>query len=271
VTGELEDKVAIVTGAARGIGRETAAVLAEAGAAVVLAGPLDDDLSTATAAASVLGTAALCEVDISDEASVEALIQFTLSTFGRLDVLDNNAALMGLSDDAPVGEMSVELWDEMFAVNARGTMLMCKHAVGPMSEGGGGSIINITSGTATHGMLGQTAYACSKGAIETLTRYVATQYGHRGIRCNSIAPGVVLTDALAAGMPEAFQEAQLGSQLVPRLGTPRDIAEMVRFLASDRAGWITGQICSVEGGATAHVASLDAQRRLLAELGDSGR
>jgi NAD(P)-dependent dehydrogenase (short-subunit alcohol dehydrogenase family) len=167
--------------------------------------------------------------------------------------------------------MSVELWDAIFAVNARGTMLMCKHAVGPMSEGGGGSIINITSGTATHGMLAQTAYACSKGAIQTLTRYVATQYGHRGIRCNSIAPGVVLTDALAAGMPEAFQEAVLGSQLVPRLGTPRDIAEMVRFLASDRAGWITGQIYAVEGGATAHVASLDAQRRLLAELGDSGR
>jgi NAD(P)-dependent dehydrogenase (short-subunit alcohol dehydrogenase family) len=237
--------------------------MAEEGAAVVLAGPLDDDLRSATEEAAEVGTATFHELDLAEEATVDALIAFTLATFGRLDVLDNNAAWTDITGDGQVGEMTLEVWDRAFTVNARGTMLMCKHAVGPMVEGGGGSIVNITSGTANHGMLASTAYACSKGAIQTLTRYVATQYGDRGIRCNAVAPGVVKTETLAANMPREFEQAQLGSQLVPRLGQPLDIAEMVVFLASDRAAWITGQIFPVEGGSTAHVASLDAVRRLV--------
>jgi NAD(P)-dependent dehydrogenase (short-subunit alcohol dehydrogenase family) len=264
VTGELAGKVAIVTGAARGIGLETARVLAGAGAKVVLADLPGSDLERA--AGSVEGEVAHRAVDIADEESVRGLVDFTVETFGRLDVVDNNAARGGDPGDALVGDMSVEIWDGVFAVNARGTMLMCKHSVRAMVETGGGSIVNISSGTAQGGDDHASAYACTKAAIQTLTRYVATQYGHQGIRCNAIAPGLVRTPLLESVFPEQLAQIYVAHKLVGRMGEPRDIAELVCFLASDRSSYITGQIIAADGGFFAHLPPVPEVRRWVADM-----
>jgi len=263
---ELAGRVAIVTGAARGIGLETAAVLAAARARVVIADLPDSAM--AQAVETVRGRArgvdvAHHAVDISDEAAVEALFAFVLERFGRLDILVNNAALQGLAQDGDVAHEQVEVWDRVFAVNARGTMLMCKHAIVPMTEDGGGSIVNLSSGTASAGDHFATAYACSKAAIQTLTMYVATQYAAGGIRCNAIAPGLVRTPALEAGLPPLLQDAFVASKLIGRLGECADIAEAALFLASDRSSFITGQVLHVDGGFFAHTPSTGDVRRAM--------
>ncbi|GLU37352.1 SDR family oxidoreductase [Pseudomonas sp. NBRC 100443] len=263
---ELQGKTAIVTGAVRGIGLETVKHLAAAGANVVLAANARTSLDEALAQAREWGTVEGFNLDISNEDSVKALYAFTLDKFGRVDILDNNAALQGLPQDSDLLSMSQDVWDSVFAVNARGTMLMCKHAVSAMLETGGGSIINISSGTATAGQLYQTAYACSKGAIQTLTRYIATQYGEQGIRCNAIAVGLVQTEKLAEGLPKPFQDMIVENKLIRRLGTGADIAEMVVFLASGRSSWITGQIYAVDGGFFAHSPHLQGERQLMAQM-----
>jgi NAD(P)-dependent dehydrogenase (short-subunit alcohol dehydrogenase family) len=259
---DLPDKVAIVTGAASGIGLRTAQMLGAAGANVVLADLPGSKLEEA--AASVVGGSAVAHVvDIADESMVRELIRFTVDHFGRLDVVDNNAARQGLATDLDVAGMDVDVWDSVFAVNSRGTMLMCKHAVPVMIERGGGSIINVSSAVAFGGGDFATAYACSKAAIIALTRYVATQYGQHGVRCNSIAPGMVNTPALEAGLSEPMRDVFISQQLVGRLGEASDIAAMVLFLASDRSSFITGQVMQVDGGFLAHLPNVDAERRLL--------
>jgi NAD(P)-dependent dehydrogenase (short-subunit alcohol dehydrogenase family) len=266
---ELRGKVAIVTGAgnAGGIGAETAKVLATAGASVVMA-----DLATTqlAATASVLSAQGLsvahCVADISDERSVEALMRFTQQKYGRLDVLDNNAASQGQAADRDVLSMSVELWDQIMGVNARGTMLMCKHALPLMIAGGGGSIVNISSGTSSAGDFFATAYAASKGAVNTFTKYVATQYGPQGIRCNALILGLIMTSTLEATLPPPMREVFRQHKLVQRLGTPHDVAQMVAFLASDRAAFTTGQLLPVDGGFYAHTPTTVAIAELFAKM-----
>lgn len=250
----LKGKVALVTGAAGGIGAVTSRYLAEAGARVMLTDRADSGLQAVAESLQHDGLeVAQWAADISDEANVRHLIEFTLSTFGRLDVLDNNAALQGLAEDRDVMSMPVDVWDRVMAVNARGTMLMCKHSLPAMIAGGGGSIINISSGTSSAGDFHATAYAASKGAINTLTRYIATQYGSQGVRCNALTLGLVMTPALEAGLPPPVRDIFSAHKLVGRIGKPGDVAEMVSFLASDRAAWITGQVIPVDGGFFAHV------------------
>ncbi len=265
---EFSGKVAIVTGSARGIGLETATLLARAGASVVLAdlpgSALDEAAAQVRAEGGEVGSHT---VDIAEESMVQELVAYTTDTFGRLDILVNNAARTSMLEDADVMTQSVETWDSVFAVNARGTMLMCKHSLGPMMQGGGGSIVNISSGTASAGDFFATAYACTKAAISTLTKYVATQYAEGGIRCNAIAPGLINTPALQAGMPPALIDTIVQSKLSGRLGEPRDIAEMATFLASDRASFITGQVIHVDGGYFAHLPSTVATRQAMAAMG----
>ena len=266
--GVLNGKVAIVTGAGGmgNIGAQTARLLAESGARVVLADVDGSALEATTAALSAAGLGVACHsTDISDERSVESLIRFTREKFGRLDILDNNAASQGQSEDAEVTSLSVELWDHIMGVNARGTMLMCKHALPLMISGGGGSIINISSGTSAAGDFFATAYAASKGAINTLTRYVATQYGARGIRCNALILGLIDTPKLQAVMPPPLREVFRENKLVQRLGRPLDVAQMVAFLASDLSSFITGQLLPVDGGFYAHTPTTVAVGKLLAQ------
>jgi NAD(P)-dependent dehydrogenase (short-subunit alcohol dehydrogenase family) len=264
MVGELAGKVAIVTGGCGGIGSETVRVMAAAGAKVVVADLPGSDFEATVA--TVEGEAAHHPVDISDEDSVRSLIDFTIERFGRLDVLDNNAARGGNPGDTRVAELTIEVWEEVFTVNARGTMLMCKHAIPRLIDSGGGAIVNISSGTAQAGDDFATAYACTKAAIQTLTRYVATQYGAHGIRCNAIAPGLVLTRLLETAMPKPMQEIFVQHKLVGRLGQPRDIADLACFLSSDRASYITGQVISADGGLLTYIPTVPAVRKWAAQL-----
>ncbi|MBV8804282.1 MAG: SDR family oxidoreductase [Sinobacteraceae bacterium] len=256
MTGRLRDKVAIVTGAASGIGAETAVRLAAEGAATVVA---DINLAGAqqlvdriTAAGNV---AAAVHVDLGEERSVAALIAFAVERFGGLDILDNNAADTRLSSMRDVGleQTDVEVWDALMRINLRGTMLACRAAIPQMRARGGGSIINMSSGSGLTGALAPTAYGVSKAAIISLTQYVATQHGKEGIRCNAIAPGLIVTPATTSAYATGpFGEMMLRHHLTPRLGRPEDIASMVAFLASDESQFVTGQVIAVDGGLLAH-------------------
>lgn len=256
MTDKLLHKVAIVTGAASGIGAATAAALAEAGASVVLA---DINLEGAQAQAlridaSGIRTAAAA-VDLGEPASIQAMIEFAVARFGGLDILDNNAADTRLSATRDVGveHTDIEVWDSLMRTNLRGTMLACKYAIPRMRQRGGGSIINMSSGSGLTGALSPTAYGVSKAGIIMLTQYVATQHGKEGIRCNALAPGLIVTPATSQHYAEgAFGAMMLRHHLTPRLGRPSDIAATVVFLASDDAAFITGQTICVDGGLLAH-------------------
>jgi NAD(P)-dependent dehydrogenase (short-subunit alcohol dehydrogenase family) len=201
------------------------------------------------------GRAVAQTTEVSSEESIREMVARAIERFGGIDILHNNAAasdpaLMGR--DLELADMEVEVWDMTFAVNLRGPMLGCKHAIPHMLERGGGAIVNTSSASGLTGDLSRAAYGASKAGLDSLTRYVATQYGKRGIRCNSIAPGVIETPALAANLPAEQLAVFERSHLTPRLGRPEDIAAAVVFLVSDDAAFITGQTISVDGGLLAH-------------------
>lgn len=256
MSGKLAGKVAIITGSASGIGAGTAAAFAREGASVVIA---DVNLRAAEQQAASIaaagGTALAMAVDLADEASILAMIEATVGKFGGLDVLHNNAADTRTSStrDLTIEHTDVEVWDRLWQVNLRGAMIATKHAIPRLRARGGGSIINTASGSAFSGMLSNSSYGILKAGIVTLTKYVATQHGKENIRCNAISPGLIVTpsteDTYAASKAG---EIMLKHQLVPRFGRPADIAEMAVYLASDAAGFITGQCFAVDGGLDAH-------------------
>lgn len=252
----LNDKAAIVTGAASGIGRVSAMALAQAGARVAVA---DIDAAGAeTVAAEIVaagGDARAVTVDLSQEDSVRAMVEAAVGAFGTVDILHNNAALTApdvISRDMDIVNMDTAIWDRVMAVNLRGAMLGCKHALPHMLKRGAGAIINTSSVSGLAGDLALPAYGASKAGLNLLTQYVATQYGKQGVRCNAIAPGVIETPALARKISDEQRERYLAHHLTPRLGRPEDIAHTVVFLASDEAAYITGQIIAVDGGLMSH-------------------
>ncbi|GAA3228660.1 SDR family oxidoreductase [Actinocorallia longicatena] len=247
----LQNKVAIVTGAGSGIGRAAALRLAKEGASVVVA-----DLHPRNTADLIVkdgGAAVATVTDVSDEDAVRAMVATALERFGRLDVLHNNAAALGRETygrDLDLENLDLEVWDRTLSVSLRGAMLGCKHAAPHLGEGA--SIINTTSVSALLGDTDHFAYGSAKGALITFTKYVATLYGERGIRCNAIAPGLVLTDVAVRVMtPERLAE-KAAERVLPWAARPEDVADLVAFLASDESRCITGQTIVIDSGTTAH-------------------
>jgi NAD(P)-dependent dehydrogenase (short-subunit alcohol dehydrogenase family) len=265
--GRVSGKVAIVTGAASGIGAATAEVLAREGARVVVA-DLDGDAARRQAHRIVEagGEAIAHAFDLGDESSIERLVRQTLDTFGRVDVLHNNAAATHLAAtaDSPLALLAAAVWDDTFRINVRGTALMIKNVVPHMIEQRAGSIINTSSLAGMSGDLGHPAYGASKAAINVLTQYAATEFGKDGIRVNAVAPGLITTRASEeSGHGGSMSEVMLANHLTPRLGTPADVANAVLYLASDESGFVTGQVLCVDGGLGAHAPYVSELRELL--------
>ena len=241
-------RVVIVTGSGSGIGRETALAFAREGAQVVVA-DIDPDGASGTVAEvdDAGGQATVCRVDVSDDESVREMVELTISTYGRLDVLHNNAYWAPLNRS--VTETSLPEWDRTIAVTLTGVFLGCRHAIPVMIEGGGGAIVNTASVAALAASPRFGAYVAAKGGVVALTRSVAFDYGSRGIRCNAVAPGLIETPATEAVLADPERRAWLtGKILVGRAGQPSDIANAVLYLASDESAFMTGQTLVVDGG-----------------------
>ena len=242
---DLKDKVALVTGASRGIGRAVAETLAASGAAVAV-NYVADQAAARTAAegiASAGGRARIFQADLASSGQVEHLFNGVLDAFGRLDILVNNA---GLARYGPIRDYSVEDFDRLMAVNVRGPFLTCRQAAHQMADGG--AIINITS-TVTRVMLpNYGVYAATKGALEQMTRVLAKELGPRSITVNAVAPGPTDTALFRHGKTETQIKNLAGMAALGRLGTPLDTARVVAFLAGPQGRWISGQIIPVNGG-----------------------
>lgn len=253
----LENKVAIVSGAGGGIGAACARRLAAEGAIVAVVGQgLDEAERVAAAIADEGGTAAGFAVDLMSEHTITALFDAVVTRFGRVDILINNAAdtrAEQLALDQKIADLEATVWDRAFAVNARGTMLMTKRAIPLMIDAGGGAIVNTSSGSSIAGDVYNAAYASSKAAINSLTRYVATQYGKQGIRCNAVLPGLIMTEMARSSLSRKQLRVIERQTLTADLGSPDDVAAVLAFLASDDARFINGQMLCVDGGILIHM------------------
>ena len=250
----LEGKVAIVAGGATGIGAATAERLASEGASVVIG---DVNMASAEKAAARIteagGQAVAIAMDLRDESSVRDMVETTVSTFGGVDLLDNNAAdtsPAAMVDDTDIVSIDMALWDRIFSVNIRGFALTSRYAIPAMLERGGGAIVNIASGSGMSGEPDHVAYGCTKAAVIQLARHIATRWGKENIRANAIAPGLIVTEKIAE-LGDAFApfaELIRSRILTVELGQPADIAATVAFLLSDDARYISGQVIPVDGG-----------------------
>lgn len=248
MTRNLDGKVAIVTGAAGGIGSATVKLFIEQGASVVLA---DLDEAGAARVAASLGerTAAVAVVraDVTRETDVKALVDAALSRFGRLDILHNNAVIASTADTDSI-ETPNAVWQSTWEVVVMAAVYGCRHAIPAMIESGGGSIINMSSGAAHHPTGSRIAYGTCKAAVETFSAYTAAMYGDQGIRSNVVSPGFVLTPATRTLFDAAQLEAFAAVAAAGRVATPEDVAQVVAYLASDAAAYVSGQVVTVNGG-----------------------
>ena len=263
----LEGKVAIITGAAGGIGTASAKRLAGEGAQVVLADL--DEAGLAGAAEGIEGAVPL-PVDLTDQQSVEDLCRSVADRFRRIDILHNNAAIQSDAQrqlDLDVVNLDLGAWDMAMAVNVRGAMLMSKYVVPHMIAGGGGSIIHSASGFGVQGEATLTAYGASKAALIQLNRMIATQYGKQNVRSNCMVIGFVLTPMAVESTPDVVKDILLSHHLTPELGQPEDVANLVAFLASDESRFITGAAIPIDGGVTAHQPSYADFQKLFAQMG----
>jgi len=243
---DLANKVAIVTGGRRGIGRAIAETLAQRGADLLIGDCTEDQMaSTATQIASATGRCVLAHcVDVSDSASVKEFVDVALKQFGRVDILVNNA---GITRDNLIVRINDADWESVISVNLKGAFNCCRAVARPMMKQRYGRIVNITSVVGLAGNAGQANYAASKAGVIGLTKSLAKELGSRNITVNAVAPGFITT-ALTDVLPQELKEAAIKMTPLGRVGTPDDIARAVAFLASDDAAFITGHILSVDGG-----------------------
>lgn len=250
--GRLTGKVAVVTGAADGIGKAIAEGMAREGAAVVL-GDIQDDkgAAVAKAIAAIGETASYRHCDVAEDADVAALIAAAVDGHGRIDVLVNNAAIAW--GGKPVYEMSDDEWHRVIAINLTSVFRGCKHALPHMIRRKSGSIINMASAQAHAPLDGWTAYAGTKGAIISMTRQMAVEFGKHNVRVNTISPGTIDTPMNARLLEEhgePLRRAWLKMHPIDRVGRPEEVAEAAIYLASDAAGFTTGHDLRVDGGLT---------------------
>jgi NAD(P)-dependent dehydrogenase (short-subunit alcohol dehydrogenase family) len=249
----LAGKVAIVAGAAFGIGRATAAIMAREGAKVIV-GDYDADAAGVAAEAIRAGGAQAHSLffDATSEESVRELVAKARERYGRVDIMHNNVGGTEPGKDVNVVELDVAAWDRVLKLTLHSAMYGCRHVIPVMLAGGGGAIVNTASMSGVMGDAGLTAYGAAKAGIISLTRYVATQYGRSNIRCNAVAPGLISTERANEVVAPPIQKIFEEHNLVPRNGRPEDIGNVVAFLASDEAAFITGQTIVVDGGAFTH-------------------
>jgi 3-oxoacyl-[acyl-carrier protein] reductase len=242
----LKDRVAVVTGGYRGIGRALCVSLGRAGAHVVAADVIDEAVGKETVAAveAAGGTAELVRCDVTSSASVDAVFQDVLKRLGRLDILVNNA---GIARDQLLLRVSDEDIQKTYAVNVTGAIYCARAAIRPMMRARHGRIINLASVVAELGNAGQAVYSSSKAALIGLTKTLAREYASRGVTVNAVAPGYIDTD-MTRNLPEEAKKYMLGQVPLGRVGTPEDVAAAIQFLSSDEAGYITGQVLRVNGG-----------------------
>jgi len=244
---KLQDRVAIVTGAAQGIGRAVAEKLSAEGAKVVLA-DLNGDGARA-AAREVGGEAVAVQADVSNHLDVQRLVDETVSRHGRLDCLCNAAAIVPFS---PWDEIDLAEWRRIMATNLDGVFLTTKAVERPMREAGYGRIVNVASNVVLAGTPNLAHYVAAKGGVFAFTRAAARELGKYGITVNSVAPGLTATEGvMASPHREAFEFVQM-LQCIPRRGEAADIAPSVAFLCSEEAGWVTGQMLVADAGMTHH-------------------
>ncbi len=248
--GRLDGKVAVITGAAGGIGREAALLFSAEGASVCVADMLDDQ---GEKTAAECRDAVFEHMDVTDTESVQSVLEKTVARYGGIDILYNNAGIMP-PDDASILETEPETWERVQAVNTRGVYLCCKHGIPHLLDRGGGSVINVASFVALIGAAtSQIAYTASKGAVLSMTRELAVEFARRGVRVNALCPGPVETPLLMhlfESDPAAYERRRVHLPM-GRLARPVEIARAALFLASDDSSYVTGSTFLVDGGITA--------------------
>ena len=246
----LENKVALISGGARGMGAVEAKLFAEEGAKVIIGDMLEDEGRKVEAEINESGgECVFVFLDVSDEESWKNAVNEAVSRYGKLDILVNNAGIYRAHN---VEETTVDEWDQVMDINAKGVFVGTKHAIPAMREAGGGSIVNISSVAGLVGSRETTAYTASKGAVRLLTKSTAIQYASDGIRANSVHPGTIETPMTEGLLAEEGKRAERTDRTpLKRLGRPEDVAYGVLFLASDEASFMTGSELVIDGGRTA--------------------
>jgi NAD(P)-dependent dehydrogenase (short-subunit alcohol dehydrogenase family) len=251
--GRLDGKVALITGAASGMGKVAAQLFANEGAAVVVADVTDDEgRATAQSITDGGGSAAYVHADVSSASEVEAMIRFAVGGFGGLHVLYNNAGVFP-ADDASVTDTPESTWDRVMQINLKGVFLGCKYGIPAMLKSGGGSIINVASFVALMGAATpQISYTASKGGVLSMTREIAVEFARKNIRANALCPGPIETPLLAELMADPARRARRLVHIpIGRLGQAHEVVNAALFLASDESSLITGATFVVDGGITA--------------------